>query len=657
MTCDWKADGVLSNRAAVGTRPRVWLGALALALALGLMQVTASRPVAASGYHPRFDWAVQEASWIVLHEVVSRHKPADVLRDLPADAQGVVFEVRVKRCFRGPFKPGNRLLIWDWNDRSSAGYYLSTKRPNLSFLAPPGTVRRRGPTARARTTLGEKARPKNNQIKLGLVFRNKSDTPSRGRGHGIKAWVQLLDQTRVGSRALDLRQVRQILKQGSDPVLVAYALTHWPGTLLATDAAVIRALISKHVSDTRVTTDAFALLRKQGQPLGTKALRALLTKGTAAARGWLLGQITKAEVATLRDLIWGWIAGDDPSALQAIRMLGRHQRAYLEKRLRAHRLPFWLNIPALKAIGKGPADLGQPPYPSGAMKANGYELVDVRKLLKGETFGIAYALIERKKGLGPLLQLLVPHLAKMRHEARELAIGGLRTHGYEVTPMGALFKVSGKPKPLPLAITLLPVVGQPHKLLLLERALRPTLLCARGPLRIHLQAPDGRAASRDATGGAFAKTRPAAPKGCFKRATGEVRRTEVDLSSLVSHPKDLEKFNRIQVAVVHPHRGAEHGLNAWTGLVFSASTPLQRPAKAATANLGTPKVATKTGSKGRTASVPSKPAPSNPRGCGCTSFTTGESWPRGALPLLWVMLALGIRRRSRGVARNRESRD
>ncbi|MFH2005915.1 MAG: hypothetical protein ABI333_04920 [bacterium] len=609
-----------------------------------------SGPARGSGYHPPFDQAVEEAPWILLHTVISGHVPKDVLKNLPPEARGRVYLVKVKQVFRGPFKPGDRLLVWDPWYRSTAGYFLNEKGDNLSFLAPPGAERKyripgRGrakaaPEVRSHKTYGGGTAAKDAKLKVGLVFRNKSDTVSKGRGHGMKDWMRLLTLTKVGSRPIDLKQARAAMVKTSGRELVHYVLTHWPGALSKKDAALVRRMINARPGDAMVTASAVKLLRSNKMPLAAAVLKRLLATGSRYARYELLKDVTKANVKAVRDVLWSWIEKDQEGVLEAIERLAALQPAYLETRLKAARLPFWLNIPALAALSKTPQDLGQKPYPAGAMKANKYDLFELGKLVKGQTFGVWHAVSwTRSDGLAPYMPLLVPHFPKMKPEAQEVAVAAMRSWGFEVKRAGTTIVIGRRTKP-PLVIALEPIPGQPRKVRLKETALRPLLLCPKGGGRqVRITMKGGQETSLETSQGSFSDKHP---KECFKSRTGVVRDEVVDLTSLLGNLKKPGLY-QVRVALTHMFAGREHGLDAWTGMVLSAPLDLRLPITAA-ANKTVAAPATKPKAPASKPAAAATPKKSKSGGCACAApGSKGHGLP---LVIVLVFLLVAVRSRN-----------
>lgn len=551
------------------------------ALGAALLLLGAGR-ASASGYHPDFDVAVEEAPWIVLHTVAAEQTPSAALADLPAGARGRAYFVKVKRCFKGPFRPGDELVIWDPWYQSTAGYDLSTTGENLTFLAPPGAQRRLrvrtgaadlAPAWRTHETYGGKARARVRGLRVGVPIRNLGTGPAKGRNDGLAAWVRLLELTRVGTRALDLRQARAILGGAFDRVLSSYALTHWPGPLGRDDGTVVRALLARHLDDAGVSIAALALLRRSRIPLPPAELRAVLSRGAPYSRSASLKDVVASNVSGVKDVLWSWAAKDEHGALEAIEVLARLAPAYLKGQLRASRLPFWLEIPAMNAIGIRPEALGRPPYPVPIKDLKAWELHSVGRLVKGQTFDGMYPMSQRQESWAAVFPLIVPHLPRMTVEAREIAIAFMRTLRFEVKRSGQQ-AVLGSRTSVPLELHLEWVQGQAGKVRVTEVARRPVLLCDLAARRIALQGPAGMVRSVDGTFGAFAST--AAPRSCFQWRTGVVRSEIVDASQVLSGATGAGRTS-LQVAVLHARSGAEHGLDAWTGLVVSP--PLALPSR------------------------------------------------------------------------------
>jgi hypothetical protein len=567
-----------------------------------------------------------------------------MLKNLPPDARGRIYLVKVKKVFRGPFKPGDRLLVLDPSYMSTAGYFLNAKGDNLSFLAPPGATRKyrvasRGgakapPAFRTMKTYGGNTAAKDPKLKVGVVFRNKSDTVSKGRGHGMKDWMQLLELTKVGARPIDPNQARAALTKTSGRELLHYVLTHWPEALSKKDAALVRKVIDERLGDAMVIAAAVKLLRSNKMPLATAVLKRLLAKGSRHARYELIKDITPANVKAVRDVLWTWIEKDQEGALPAIRLLAKLQPTFLENKLKAARLPFWLNIPALAAISKTPKDLGQKPYPAGAMKANMYDLSELGRLVKGKTFGVWHAVSwTRRDRLAPYMSLLLPHFPKMKPKAQEVAMAAMRTWGYEVKRQGSTIVIGKRTKP-PLAIVIKPIPGQPRKVRLVETALRPVLLCPQGGSKqVRIGMKGGQETSIESSQGSFTSK---GPKECFKTRTGVVRTEVVDLSSLLANLKKPGTY-QVRVAITHPFAGREHGLDAWTGIVPSAPLNLRLPITAAPDKV--------LGAAAAPSTKPMAAATRKKDGCGCACTapgSTGHALPTAVL-LVFLLVVVGVR--------------
>ncbi len=536
---------------------------MGLVVGLALVTLAASGAVArASGYHPAFDRAVKEADWILLHEIVSDHVPKDVLLGIPKAVQrypGRVVLVRVKQSFKGPFRKGDLLYIWDRSYRSSASYFLTKGRDNLTFLIKP----KRRPYIVGVT-------PRDDTKYLAVPIRNLNGTFGRGRAGALKTWLRLLDLTSVGSQLIPLADLRAIVATAKSPALLRYALTHWPGTLTGKDVRAIKALLRRSRSRPWVTAAAMDLLRKQGVGLSVKTLRDQLAHGPQSARQQMLKQITRANVAAVRDVLWTWASRDEPSGVNALLLLARLERRYLIKKLRAHRLPFWLEIPALAALG---SQLGRH-YSKAAMKIDQWQLSYGADLVKGKTFGAAYSLQTRKPVWAELITLVVPLLSTMKQGPRELTLAIAHTWGYRVTRVGKKAAKLGKRGRAPLSITLQHVPGKRYKVKLIERARVPVWVCPRTEKRVVITRAKNGVTSMDATLGSWDNT--AAPRTCFKRRKGIVHTELVDFSLLVKNVRAPGTYE-LSVSVLHRSSGIEYGLNAWTGMVYSPPLTISLP--------------------------------------------------------------------------------
>jgi len=498
----------------------------------------------ASGYHPDFDEAVEQADWIVLGQAVHAAPAGSVLTGIPADQrQGEVYRVPLSQSFTEEGPGAAELYAWDPYAGSTAGYYLSTEQANLSFLVvEPGIVASDG-------------------LPVGRVIRNLSDTASRGRGAGRDDWVTLLSWTDVGRRPLSVAHAREAL---GDPAagrnLLNYVLEHWPGTLTDADADAVSALLETRASDAYVTRPATRLLRAQGRPLTGQALHEALRTGSPHARSELVKDVDDTNVEGVRELLWGWLATDAEGALYGLEALATHDPGYLRAQLEAQSLPFWLDIPAIRALDLQPRDLGRD-YP--VTTDNPWRLVDLGKLVKGEDFGVRFAMAHDSEELDVLLPLLVPHLPAMTDDAREVGVAALRTAGFTVQRQGDGATL-GPRDGAPLVLQVEPLSAD--RVRLVVRATRPTMVCDQVQVGIELASAEG-TVSRSAMHGDFGP----APRDCFALRDDLVLTREESLSSLSSlRPEPAT----VRAELLFAHPGTEHGLDAWTGMVSSEAVPL-----------------------------------------------------------------------------------
>lgn len=82
------------------------------------------RGVAASGYHPEFDRALEEAETIVIGTVTEAWSP-----ERPDNAgfyglKGRVFRLTVKKAYKGTVRAGETVVFWDRHHSSTAGYHV-----------------------------------------------------------------------------------------------------------------------------------------------------------------------------------------------------------------------------------------------------------------------------------------------------------------------------------------------------------------------------------------------------------------------------------------------------------------------------------------------------------------------------------------------------
>jgi hypothetical protein len=165
---------------------------------------------------------------------------------------------------------------------------------------------------------------------------------------------------------------------------------------------------------------------------------------------------------------------------------------------------------------------------------------------------------------------------------------------------------------------------------MVETALRPVLLCPKGGKQVRIGMKGGPSTSVQSTVGSLTAKEP---KDCFKTKKGVVRDEVVDLSSLLSNLKKAGTY-QVQVAVTHVYTGQEHGLDAWTGVVFSAPMDIRLPITAAS---------------GKVAKAPS-PQPkaaeskkSKKSGCACdVKSSTGQGLPLTILLLVFLLVVLPV---------------
>jgi len=534
-----------------------------LTVILGLVlaaSVVSEHSAAASGYHPGFDRAVKEADWIILHTVVSDHAPRTKLAGIPSSRRftGRVFLVRVKRSFKGPFRKGDMLYIWDGSHNSTAGYFLRKGRDNLTFLVKP---KRRSYIAKVHVRSGT--------MDVGAPIRNLTGAFGKGRALHVRGWLRKLELTRVGSRPIPLRDMRKVIRRSKSPALLRYVLTHWTGRLSKNDAAAVKALLTRPGATAMVTGAALELLRKKGVGLSVKSLRAQLVSGPKYARGRMLKQINARNARGVRDVLWGWVKRDEQSALDALSVLGRHQRRYLIGKLRRNRLPFWLDIPALQVVR---TNVGRR-YSASAMKLSRWQLVGAGRLVKGKTFGASYSMQTRKPVWAEMIKLVIPLLPTMKREARELTLAVARTWGYQVRRKGKSASLGARTA-VPLSISVARVPGARHKIMVIERASRNVLVCTKTLRRVAISKGRNSVTSTDSTLGGWYNTKTA--RNCFKRRKGVVQTQVVDLASLVKNIKKPGMYE-VSVDLLHSHSGSEHGLNGWTGMVYSNKLSISLP--------------------------------------------------------------------------------
>ena len=522
-----------------------------------------------SGYHPPFDRAVKEATWIISNVVLSEHEPLKVLKGITEKPSllGRVYRVRVEKCFRGPFKKGDELLIWDPYYRSTAGYYLDTKGPNLSFLKSPGE---RGG---GREWYGSKAAPKDATLKLGLPIRNLSAGPSRGRGTGQKAWERLLELTQVGQRMVPEKDARAALAEDpGDAVLVNYLLKHW-SAWAAEDGDLVRSAVERHKDNPTTVNLASTLLRKHGEGLDARLLERLFRTAAPRGRASLMAHVDAESVDVLAPLLTSWIEADEEGGGEAIACLARLAPATLKQQLCKKRLPFWLEIPALKALDMRPVDVGPAyaaDYDEAAMKLEDWELRQARDLAQGNTFGVTYGFKTKQEVWPRLLPLLVRQQQFLPPKAREAAIAMARSWGYEVTRDAKSARVGARKGP-PVEVQLSLVKGE-DQVRVVVRTKRPVLIAKPNGREVRVCDPSGRVKS-SLTSGGHDYGQPDTPRTQFvlMEAGKVIHETTEDYSGLLkSVRKGAPKGPyRVRVAVVYGSSGVNHDLDAWTGMVYS----------------------------------------------------------------------------------------
>ena len=87
-----------------------------------------------SGYHPQFDEAVAEAKIIVSGQVTKAWEPRSKANSHSQwHLVGEVYRMRVTDVFKGNVKAGDDIVFWDPYSGSTAGYFVTEGKPNLTF--------------------------------------------------------------------------------------------------------------------------------------------------------------------------------------------------------------------------------------------------------------------------------------------------------------------------------------------------------------------------------------------------------------------------------------------------------------------------------------------------------------------------------------------
>ena len=528
------------------------------ALAIGVMAALTARALG-SGYHPGFDQAVAEAKVIVVGQVTEAWLPKSRTSGQSEwYAKGEVYRMRVTDVYKGNVRAGDDVVFWDPHSTSTAGYFVTEGKPNLTFLV--------------------EGSPDAEQLRMYDYGAELTYAPISNFTGGVEdseqydGWVYLLNMVLRGSPVNDITTYRTILPTQSNRYVLNYMIEHWPREMSKEDEDLFRAALKRHRDDPYITSPILDRLAEAGKGFTTEELVNLLKTSDELSREDLLRYVNSGNVAACQEIIFGWIS-QDWAWDESTKVLARLAPDYLKGQLRKRDLPFWVLIPCLQELHINGRAVGRRDFATSVLNSNPYTLRMIGEVITGDSFSAVLAM-ENPTGNSdwrtafPLLDKL---LAGPDCQARRLMVAVMRTFGENVKRAGkGYIRISGGAKPRsPVRIELVapkgPLkVGKPIRMTVKEIGqVSGAWISFKGEIA---QSVEGRQGAISSGGGfgLWADTR--APRRDFiKLRKGLVHTSTNDIGSFIERPGVYQ----VRMQKIYPHDGGSVGLDAWTGVVFS----------------------------------------------------------------------------------------
>jgi len=519
----------------------------------------------ASGYHPPFDRAVSEAQLVVLGEVVQawcpRMKTAKPTEQSACRA-GRVYRMKLEKVYKGNLKPGAEVVFVDPHHGSTASYRVAEGKSNLTFLVSAGLDE----FSKRRYDFGAG--------KLYRPIRNLSRQSIFGEDN-FTGWLFLLEKV-VPKKPGELpASLTKILKQSKNRHVLRYAIEHFPPRFTESDQAMFKKVIFENKEDAFVVSPAVKRLVKEGAGFEPQILRELITECSAYAREDFFKMINRDNISALQDKLFEFLMQKKPADEQRlIDILAGLAPEYLKDQLSRQDLPFWKLIPCLQALKIDGREVGRPDFSAEIMEVSPYTLRQLGEVLDGNEFYGILAMDAPLKNSDweVLFPLLEPTLAGADTPIRKMIVALMRTFGRQVTRSNKTYCLArpGQRRPKPITLEILTSkkrfrLDEPVSITIKEIArLDRAWISLEGELGWAFDRPDK---TWMGSGGFFHvfKNAGVAREKHRRLKKGEVVQTEQVMTSSF----DVPGVYQVKARKLYPHDGAAHGIDSWTGVVFS----------------------------------------------------------------------------------------
>jgi len=519
----------------------------------------------ASGYHPPFDQAVAEAHLVVLGEVTKAWCPS--LKNVKQAGQstcrvGRIFRMKVEKVYKGKLKPGAEVVFVDPHHGSTASYRVEQGKQNLTFLVP------------AELDEFTKRRYDFGAGRLFRPIRNLSRQSIFGEDNFI-GWLFLLEQV-VPTKTGDLRAgLTKILEQNKNRHVLRYAIEHFPEKLTESGQVLFEKVVFENKADAFIISPAIKRLVKEGVKFEARVLRELISECSAYAREDLFKMIGRDNISAVQDKLFDFLKQKEPADEQKlIDILAGYAPEYLKDQLSRQDLPFWKLIPCLQALKIEGQAVGRPDFSAQIIKVSPYTLRQLGEVLEGNEFYGILAMNAPLKNTDweVLFPLMEPILAGADTPIRKMIVALMRTFGRQVTRSKKAYRLAGADQRPPKPITL--EILTKKKRYRLDEPVSITIkeIARLDQARISLEGQLGWAFDRPdktwmGSGGFFHvfKNAGVARKMHRRLKKGEVVQTQKIMTSNF----DVPGVYQVKARKLYPHDGGAHGLDSWTGVVFS----------------------------------------------------------------------------------------
>lgn len=493
--------------------------------------------------------------------------------ELQLDHQGpAVVTLTVERCWRGDFKPGDKVPCIDQHPRSTGSWAFGSGGKGLLFLKPVDPKQERFDVIDTRLIEADDAQHADPDRAARIAYQQER----------FDAACRVLDVRLVEKPADLIAAWRKILAdEKTNGTLLAYAASELPAPLSRPNAELVASAVHRVANQQNAAYHMLMLLRVAKYEFAPEDLRAIIERGAPITS--ITSFVTGENANAVQEALFKRLStptDPDYADSDALDRLTQVAPAFAKLQLKDPQ-PFELEIPLLRGLRVNASAFGREDYPEAMLRANAALTRQIGKAIRDPSapFSLEFQLLyifqpnSFRDDWVAIAPLMKPLLTAPDAPRRQQTAAFLRTLGFTVEREGDRFNLIDAPLRAPLRLSIVapdrPIkAGAPWTVHYRHTGVAPSTWVARQP---NLERWDIKPLSPEAPLGLPSQISTSRGGWNFPSdKPGAFAQVEKDQSVDLTYTFDASHFPapgryKLSLKVIHQDDGRGSDVDAWTG--------------------------------------------------------------------------------------------